>query len=334
MTDQPIIFIAADERLPQIEAEFRARYDRDYRIVTADDAQHALETLKELVTSGATYAAVLDDLREATIRRDIDTFTGIPMGPRDEEFHTIVTELLSEWGWSVARPAVSIIDVVAEPHDREAGAIRDLLERLGFPNRILTPDSIEGAALVAAASADPPVPIVLPLARAYDGRLFPAATARGLNELLSTQFDAVTEGEVNDVLVIGAGPAGLAAAVYAASEGLSTAVLERDAIGGQAGSSSMIRNYLGFPRGISGMRLAQRSRIQAGRFGAKFYTGRSVTGLEPCTLDGVPSYRVHLGDTELRPPSPGKCRTRTSSSSAVATRRDRPRCTSRSSQST
>lgn len=76
------------------------------------------------------------------------------MGPRDEEFHTIVTELLSEWGWSVARPAVSIIDVVAEPHDREAGAIRDLLERLGFPNRILTPDSIEGAALVAAASAD------------------------------------------------------------------------------------------------------------------------------------------------------------------------------------
>lgn len=171
MTDQPIIFIAADERLPQIEAEFRARYDRDYRIVTADDAQHALETLKELVTSGATYAAVLDDLREATIRRDIDTFTGIPMGPRDEEFHTIVTELLSEWGWSVARPAVSIIDVVAEPHDREAGAIRDLLERLGFPNRILTPDSIEGAALVAAASADSPVPIVLPLARAYDGRL-------------------------------------------------------------------------------------------------------------------------------------------------------------------
>ncbi len=222
------------------------------------------------------------------------------MGPRDEEFHTIVTELLSEWGWSVARPAVSIIDVVAEPHDREAGAIRDLLERLGFPNRILTPDSIEGAALVAAASADSPVPIVLPLARAYDGRLFPAATARGLNELLSTQFDAVPEGEVNDVLVIGAGPAGLAAAVYAASEGLSTAVLERDAIGGQAGSSSMIRNYLGFPRGISGMRLAQRSRIQAGRFGAKFYTGRSVTGLEPCTLDGVPSYRVHLGDTELR----------------------------------
>lgn len=300
MTDQPIIFIAADERLPQIEAEFRARYDRDYRIVTADDAQHALETLKELVTSGATYAAVLDDLREATIRRDIDTFTGIPMGPRDEEFHTIVTELLSEWGWSVARPAVSIIDVVAEPHDREAGAIRDLLERLGFPNRILTPDSIEGAALVAAASADSPVPIVLPLARACDGRLFPAVTARGLNELLSTQFDAVPEGEVNDVLVIGAGPAGLAAAVYAASEGLSTAVLERDAIGGQAGSSSMIRNYLGFPRGISGMRLAQRSRIQAGRFGAKFYTGRSVTGLEPCTLDGVPSYRVHLGDTELR----------------------------------
>ncbi|PPG38169.1 FAD-dependent oxidoreductase [Pseudoclavibacter sp. RFBA6] len=340
MTDQPIILIAADERLAKIEAEFRARYDRDYRIITAGDAEGALQLLRELVDSGAAiamvvadvsigeipgptflrrtqsisptarrlvlatpgagYAANLDALREATVRRDIDTFTGIPMGPRDEEFHTVVTELLSEWGWSVARPAVSIIDVVAEPHDREAGAIRDLLERLGFPNRILTPNSIEGAALLAQASAGSSSPVVLPLARAYDGRLFPAATARGLNELLSTQFDAVPEGEVNDVLVIGAGPAGLAAAVYAASEGLTTAVLERDAIGGQAGSSSMIRNYLGFPRGISGMRLAQRSRIQAGRFGAKFYTGRSVTGLEPCTLDGVPSYRVHLGDTELR----------------------------------
>ncbi|WP_424466493.1 FAD-dependent oxidoreductase [Pseudoclavibacter helvolus] len=340
MTDQPIILIAADERLAQIEAEFRARYDRDYTIVTANDAQRALDELARLASNGAaiamvvsdvvvgetpgptflrrtqsisptarrlvlalpgrTYAASLDDLREATIRRDIDTFTGIPMGQRDEEFHTIVTELLSEWGWSVARPTVSVIDVIAEPHDREAGRIRDLLERLGFPNRILTPDSTEGAALITAATAEATEPVALPLARSYDGTYFPAATASGLNELISTRFDTVPDGEVSDVLVIGAGPAGLAAAVYAASEGLSTSVIEQDAIGGQAGSSSMIRNYLGFPRGISGMRLAQRSRIQAGRFGAKFYTGRSVSALEPCTLDGVPSYRVRVGDAELR----------------------------------
>ena len=79
--------------------------------------------------------------------------------------------------------------------------------------------------------------------------------------------------DVVDVAVVGAGPAGLAAAVYASSEGLSTVVLESEAVGGQAGTSSMIRNYLGFPRGISGMRLAQRARNQAIRFGTRFFTG-------------------------------------------------------------
>ena len=92
---------------------------------------------------------------------------------------------------------------------------------------------------------------------------------------------------VVDVAVVGGGPAGLAAAVYAASEGLSTVVLEAEAIGGQAGTSSMIRNYLGFPRGISGMRLAQRARNQALRFGTQFFTGQVVDELRP-GLDGDP----------------------------------------------
>lgn len=103
----------------------------------------------------------------------------------------------------------------------------------------------------------------MPVVRSFDGRVVSGATAAMVNELMYGGFDAIPEGAVADVVIVGAGPAGLAAAVYAASEGLKTAVLERDAIGGQAGSSSMIRNYLGFPRGISGMRLAQRSRIQA-----------------------------------------------------------------------
>ncbi|WP_245193275.1 NAD(P)/FAD-dependent oxidoreductase [Kocuria sp. JC486] len=112
-------------------------------------------------------------------------------------------------------------------------------------------------------------------------------------------FDAIPEGTIADVAVIGAGPAGLAAAVYAASEGLSTIVLESDAIGGQAGSSSMIRNYLGFPRGISGMRLAQRSRIQAGRFGATFYTGRPVTRVEAGPADEPEHHHVLVEGTHL-----------------------------------
>jgi thioredoxin reductase (NADPH) len=101
---------------------------------------------------------------------------------------------------------------------------------------------------------------------------------------------------VADLLVIGAGPAGLAAAVYGASEGLRTVVLDPEAVGGQAGTSSMIRNYLGFPRGVSGMRLAFRARLQATRFGARIFTGRAVDAMVPGAL-----HEVSYGDGVSRP---------------------------------
>ncbi|MFD5600751.1 FAD-dependent oxidoreductase [Leucobacter sp. NPDC058333] len=339
MSDRPIVLLVADSLLPTIEQEFRARYDRDYRIELAGDAETALtmvrgfvergesiamiaahvrvghtlgwELLRDtqplsptsrrvvLVTPGAEWASHLDVLREAILRRYIDTFVGVPLGPRDEEFHTAIIELLSEWGWSVASPTVTAIEIVAEPHDREANAIRDLLERLGFPNRLLAPDSVDGAALLSELKLSLDEPVRFPLVRVYDGRLVNGATAAAINQQIYGRLDDIPSGEVTDLLVIGAGPAGLASAVYAASEGLSTVVLERDAIGGQAGSSSMIRNYLGFPRGISGMRLAQRSRIQASRFGARFYTGRTVASIEQCTADGAAGYRVRVGESEV-----------------------------------
>ncbi|MFI5427979.1 NAD(P)/FAD-dependent oxidoreductase [Aeromicrobium sp. UC242_57] len=99
--------------------------------------------------------------------------------------------------------------------------------------------------------------------------------------------DALGADHVADLLIIGAGPAGLAAAVYGASEGLGTVVLDAEAVGGQAGTNSMIRNYLGFPRGVSGMRLAFRARLQATRFGARMFTGRAVTGLRVGDLHEV-----------------------------------------------
>ena len=111
--------------------------------------------------------------------------------------------------------------------------------------------------------------------------------------------DFKVEGVV-DLAVVGGGPAGLAAAVYGASEGLSVVVLEAEAIGGQAGTSSMIRNYLGFPRGISGMRLAQRARNQALRFGTDFLTGWEVTALEPGS-DGEPHLAPHRRRRRPRP---------------------------------
>ena len=106
--------------------------------------------------------------------------------------------------------------------------------------------------------------------------------------------------EVVDVAVVGAGPAGLAAAVYAASEGLATVVLEAEAVGGQAGTSSMIRNYIGFPRGISGMRLAQRARNQAIRFGTRFYTGQVVDELRPGFDGDAHVLRTESGEVRAR----------------------------------
>ncbi|MFC7431819.1 MULTISPECIES: FAD-dependent oxidoreductase [unclassified Agrococcus] len=315
MDTRPVILLAAHDSADTIEREFRARYDRDYRVELVGDAAALLARLGDLADEGTAiamlgaermlpdasglellrathalapaarrvallmpgqYVDALEEMRVAVLRREIDTFVGVPRGKRDEEFHIALTELLSEWGWSVAGPVVSSADIVAEPGDRRVGAIRDLLDRLGMPNRTLAPDDPEALPLLVAAGADP----VLPLVRSFTGQVLQDATPAAVSEAMYGGFDAIPDGEVADVVVVGAGPAGLAAAVYAASEGLSTIVLESDAIGGQAGSSSMIRNYLGFPRGISGMRLAQRSRIQASRFGARFYTGRAAIRIE------------------------------------------------------
>ena len=106
--------------------------------------------------------------------------------------------------------------------------------------------------------------------------VFAPSSVREVAATIYGRPDTIELGTVVDLCIVGAGPAGLAAAVYGASEGLSTVVVEAEAVGGQAGTSSMIRNYLGFPRGISGMRLAQRARNQAIRFGTTFFTGWEV----------------------------------------------------------
>jgi thioredoxin reductase (NADPH) len=123
-------------------------------------------------------------------------------------------------------------------------------------------------------------------------------SVRALANQLYGRPDEIEVDEVVDLVVVGAGPAGLAASVYASSEGLSTVCLEAEAIGGQAGTSSMIRNYLGFPRGISGMRLAQRARGQALRFGTRFFTGWPATGITPAS-NGTP-HVVHTEGGDVR----------------------------------
>lgn len=334
MDTRPAILLAASDAADSIEREFRARYDRDYRIEMLPDAATTLARLTELLDAGTAiamlgaertlpdasglellratqhlapaarrvtllvpgeYVDAIEEMRLAMLRRDIDTFVGVPRGKRDEEFHIALTELLSEWGWSVAGPVVSSADIVAEPGDRRVGAIRDLLDRLGMPNRTLAPDDPEALEMLVLAGPDP----VFPLVRSFTGQVLQDATPAKVSEAMYGGFDEIPDGEVADVVVVGAGPAGLAAAVYAASEGLSTIVLEGDAIGGQAGSSSMIRNYLGFPRGISGMRLAQRSRIQASRFGARFYTGREAIRIERGPADEPEHHHVFVDGAQM-----------------------------------
>lgn len=334
MTERPVILLVTHQDRQVIEAEFRARYDRDYAIEVVQTGQDALERAQQLSSSSAQLAMVaaefnlpdttaiqllrhmqvvtptsrrvalvgmdgflhhLEELKQATLERDMDTFLGIPRGPRDEEFHTALIELLSEWGWSVARPVISAVDIISDEPTPTTAAIRDMLERMGLPTRLLSLDDEDAQAVLEEAGPG----AALPLVRTFNGTVIRAATAQSVGRQLYGAYDEIPEGEIADVLVIGAGPAGLAAAVYAASEGLSTIVLEEDAIGGQAGSSSMIRNYLGFPRGISGMRLTQRSRVQAGRFGARFYTGRPVSAVEPGPCDEPEHHHVVVDDTHV-----------------------------------
>ena len=201
--------------------------------------------------------------------------------------------MLSDWIWSTNAVEVDGVQVVSESKSAEVSRIVDYLQRMGIPHRRYHSTSDLGRAVVAAAGPDARFPLVrTPAKRAMpdedrdDLDVDPdeVLSAPSLADLAYRMYGSVADLDpdfVADLVVVGSGPAGLAAAVYGASEGLSTVVLESEAIGGQAGTSSMIRNYLGFPRGISGMRLAQRARMQALRFGARFFVGLPVEALVP-----------------------------------------------------
>jgi thioredoxin reductase (NADPH) len=164
---------------------------------------------------------------------------------------------------------------------------------MGMPSKLVAPDSEKGRRLLDGYDGPRDYPIFTRMGRPP----VPVASVRDVASMIYGTPGDIDVDSVVDLVVVGAGPAGLAAAVYGSSEGLSTVVVEAEAIGGQAGTSSMIRNYLGFPRGISGMRLAQRARNQAIRFGTRFFTGWPVTSLEP----GAPHViRTEGGDVRAR----------------------------------
>ncbi|CUR57877.1 putative thioredoxin reductase [metagenome] len=320
MPDPAIILVSA-EHAALLEDEF-GRYRRDYDIRAVTSAAAAAATASEIREAGGQIALFVADSRlpdshvlsafaewrtiVATARRLVvahwdnfltdseplraglakgkyDAYLLMPRGVRDEEFHNAVTDLLSDWGSTVAAPEVDTVRIVTPALDGETLAIRDFLDRMGMPNRTFAPDSEQGREVLDAYAGE----LVYPIVRAMNRPPVSAPTVHDVAIAIYGQPDDVDVDTVVDLAIVGGGPAGLAAAVYGASEGLSTVVIEAEAIGGQAGTSSMIRNYLGFPRGISGMRLSQRARNQAIRFGTRFFTGWSVDALEPGG-NGVP----------------------------------------------
>ena len=330
----PLIVLCAPEHPDVLESEF-GRYVRDYAVRVTRTAEETADLLAHTRAEGDQVALLVTESRlpdhevhlamqqltliVTTARRIVtahwdnfladaaplrpglatgkyDAFLLMPRGARDEEFHNAVTELLSDWGSTVATPEVVAVEIITPTPDTLTAQVRDFLDRMGMPSAVVDPDSERGTELLAEYDGPLDYPIFTRLGRPP----LPVTSVRDVAALIYGRPADIEVDKVVDLVVLGAGPAGLATAVYGSSEGLSTVVIEAEAIGGQAGTSSMIRNYLGFPRGISGMRLAQRARNQAIRFGTQFFTGWPVTSLEP-GADGKPHVvRTEGGDVLAR----------------------------------
>jgi thioredoxin reductase (NADPH) len=292
-----------------VARDLRRRYGADYRIMRSDSGEEALQAIKDVVLRGEQVAAILADYRmprmngvdfleqamdlvpqarralltayadtNAAIQAinvvDVDHYLLKPWEPPEEKFYPIVDQLLEAWRREGREPEHKI-KILGHPWSTASYEVRDFLARNMVPYRWYNVDDPDGARLLAAAGAEESqAPVVI----TSDGQplvqpsLVEVANAVGLSTNPQDEF--------YDVVIIGSGPAGLGAAVYAASEGLRVVVVERAAAGGQAGQSSRIENYLGFPDGVSGDQLTDRARRQAVRFGAELLTARTVVGLE------------------------------------------------------
>jgi thioredoxin reductase (NADPH) len=311
----PVLFAVEEDpdALAAVERALNDRYACNYTVVCTSSADDALAKLGQLAGDGEEVALVLapqwlsgttgsqllagvhrlhphakrglliswgdwtDEatghaIFEAMAHGEIDYYVLRPARQPDEPFHHAVSSFLLEWSYA-RREASHTIHVVGETWHGRAYELRNVLQRCAFPHSFCLADSDEGRALIGDEKTDSKLPLVV----------FPDGTK------LADPSDAEIAGAVGigidpqrdefDLLIVGAGPAGLSAAVYGASEGLNTLVVDAGGLGGQATSSSLIRNYLGFPRGISGGRLAEQAYEQAWVFGAKFAFMQRATGL-------------------------------------------------------
>ena len=314
MSDPVILAVDADPAgLAGIERELLDRYSRHYDVVCTASAAEARDRLTQFRENGNDVAVVLagkevddpscsellaevrrlhphakrallvgwgewgfretgDAILEAIEHGKIDHYVVRPVAPPDELFHHSISTFLLEWA-EERRTAPYAIQVVGDSWSGRAAALRNVLERCAFPHAFCLADSDEGRRLLEGSSRGTELPVVI----LPDGTTLTNPSDVELTRATGSSVEP-GEGEV-DLLIVGAGPAGLSAGVYGASEGLRTLIVDTHGIGGQARSSSLIRNYLGFPRGVSGGVLARQAYEQAWVFGARFAFMQHVTGL-------------------------------------------------------
>jgi thioredoxin reductase len=320
-----VVVTRDDEARATVTRELERRYGLDYRIVSCADPADAAERLvaADLPAAalfggmggadpdgltvlrslhghhpGAMAVAVVRwgdfetarPIFEALTLGQLDRWLYVPEVVGDEEFHRAVTEILEEW---TARRGggFEAVRMVGDRWSERAQHLRDTLTRNRIPLGFYEADSAEGRSILTGLHLDRPRMPVVQL-RFRPGR----PVLEDPSDLeIADAFGLLTplpQDAVYDVVVVGSGPAGLGASVYAASEGLHTLVIEPEAIGGQAGTSSLIRNYPGFPTGISGNRLAFSAYLQAWAFGSTFHFMRSGKSITP--EDGL--LRMTLSD--------------------------------------
>ncbi len=214
-------------------------------------------------------------VRRAMVLGEADGYLFVPWLPREQWLYLPMAEYLADWSRTQV-PELHAITIVGQRWQDRSHELRDVLTRSNVPFAFLEADSNEGIAALAEMNLDG---TVLPVVRFHTGQVAADPSDADLVGMLG--FRGPTPGMVCDVAIIGAGPAGLSAAVYGASEGLSTVIVDPSVPGGQAGTSSRIRNYLGFPRGVSGGELTNRAVEQAWLFGAEFLLAQRVEKLRP-----------------------------------------------------
>ena len=308
---RPVILAVDDDQvvLGAVERDLRRQYGKEYRVLTADTGEGALKALDQLRLRNSPVALFLVDQRmprmtgveflaqaieifpdakrvlltayadtDAAIRaiNDIalDHYLMKPWDPPEERLYPVLDDLLGDW-MAGYRPPFEGIRIIGHRWSVQAHGIRDFLARNQLPYQWLDVElENEAVQLLESAGVDPST---LPVVIFGDGSWLVQPANSQVAEKVGLKSRAAMP--FYDLIIVGSGPSGLAAAVYGASEGLRTLVVEREAPGGQAGQSSKIENYLGFPVGLSGGDLARRAVAQAARFGAEILTPQEAASL-------------------------------------------------------